>query len=330
MTINVVPYKWEDTAALDHKCGFCSTVLSSAKAKTTCFGRHEEPCPKFHKTLHYIGNSHKCDACRCAKEQAYKRVAEIVDYVQKLEKVDGKDYFSVIEPVVTPEEDNYARPIQEGEQQENRDAQIEVVEDLEDSIESLVALKIESTPAKKLKKKDRKAAKKLEKAGQRSLPHTQHQHDQTARVLEEVRTEGKPALAPANERINQANYMRLQDLGVDNTKDEAVPKFRFRKFFKALTVEQSLMKSNKERKTMIKKLSEAVDAHMTTCDSEDRETRIREEGYWRYVGRRTWQHMKENAEDTVWGTGENARALRIAEERQERERREDNYEAEPA
>lgn len=40
-------YKWEENNhGLDHKCGTCATVLSSPRAKKTCFGKHEEVCTR--------------------------------------------------------------------------------------------------------------------------------------------------------------------------------------------------------------------------------------------------------------------------------------------
>ena len=35
---------------------------SRPRAKKTCFGVHEEVCPAYHKTLHFVGASHKCVA----------------------------------------------------------------------------------------------------------------------------------------------------------------------------------------------------------------------------------------------------------------------------
>lgn len=46
---------YERGGIVDHKCGICKTVLSSPRAKKTCFGVHEEVCPKFHFTLFYAG-----------------------------------------------------------------------------------------------------------------------------------------------------------------------------------------------------------------------------------------------------------------------------------
>ena len=61
----------------DHKCGACNTVLSSPRAKKTCFGVHEEVCIKvsrimmyyssnltdlqrqYHKTMFYLGKLYR-------------------------------------------------------------------------------------------------------------------------------------------------------------------------------------------------------------------------------------------------------------------------------
>lgn len=42
-------FRWEDSPALQHHCGFCDRPLSHPGARTSCFGPHSEPCHRFHQ-----------------------------------------------------------------------------------------------------------------------------------------------------------------------------------------------------------------------------------------------------------------------------------------
>ncbi|KAA6409338.1 MAG: hypothetical protein FRX48_06891 [Lasallia pustulata] len=82
--------KWEDNNhGLEHKCGTCKTPLSSPKAKITCLEKHQEACTKYHKTVFFLGSSHKCDACRKSMELHDKRHREIAAIVQKILGLEG-------------------------------------------------------------------------------------------------------------------------------------------------------------------------------------------------------------------------------------------------
>ncbi|MCJ1472358.1 hypothetical protein MMC13_001005 [Lambiella insularis] len=78
-TDNRTFFKWEEqNHGLDHKCAICKTVLSSQKAKRSCIGAHEFPCPAYHNTLHREGQERNCLPCRVAKEKHHNRIRDMV------------------------------------------------------------------------------------------------------------------------------------------------------------------------------------------------------------------------------------------------------------
>ena len=67
-----------------HGCSACNSPLNSAKALKTCLGTHEEPCPRYHRTLFLIGDSDKCRSCKTAAQMAEARDKEIVALERRL------------------------------------------------------------------------------------------------------------------------------------------------------------------------------------------------------------------------------------------------------
>lgn len=47
--VNSLLFRWEDSQALQHHCGFCERPLSHPGARASCFGVHSEPCHRFHQ-----------------------------------------------------------------------------------------------------------------------------------------------------------------------------------------------------------------------------------------------------------------------------------------
>ncbi|KAL2354499.1 hypothetical protein BJ546DRAFT_62872 [Cryomyces antarcticus] len=80
-------FKWEATAGIDPHCGVCHKVLSSSSARTTCIGKHVEACIKYYQNLFFIGASHTCMACRSSNETHKQRHREIVEIVQRIERL---------------------------------------------------------------------------------------------------------------------------------------------------------------------------------------------------------------------------------------------------
>ena len=62
--------------------------------------------------------------------------------------------------------------------------------------------------------------------------------------------------------------------------------------------------SSKERTVLIKKLRTAIKNDVETVENEDRDTMMRMAGYWRYVNRKTYNHMVRHNQIWNWATGQ--------------------------
>ncbi len=70
-----------------------------------------------------------------------------------------------------------------------------------------------------------------------------------------------------------------------------------------LGVKIVVLTASKERKGLIAKLQDAVCADLAVVDNEDRDTMMREAGYFRYVNRRTYNAMIRNNQIWDWVSG---------------------------
>lgn len=64
-----------------------------------------------------------------------------------------------------------------------------------------------------------------------------------------------------------------------------------------------LAAASKERKSLVAKLQDAIHADLTVTDNEDRDTMMRQAGYFRYVNRRTYNAMVRNNQIWDWVSG---------------------------
>ncbi|KAK2624400.1 hypothetical protein QTJ16_006350 [Diplocarpon rosae] len=83
---NKVLYKWEDSPGLEHHY---------SRAKTSCIGKHVEPCYRFHQQLHFVGKttgliskSHECFGCNSSDRLHYTRHREILKLVREISASD--------------------------------------------------------------------------------------------------------------------------------------------------------------------------------------------------------------------------------------------------
>ncbi|KAH8678978.1 hypothetical protein BGZ60DRAFT_428788 [Tricladium varicosporioides] len=65
-----------------------SDKLPDARAKTTCIGKHVEPCYRFHQQLHFVGKSHECFGCNSSDEMHHNRHKEILRIIRQIELLD--------------------------------------------------------------------------------------------------------------------------------------------------------------------------------------------------------------------------------------------------
>ncbi|TVY75744.1 hypothetical protein LSUE1_G005140 [Lachnellula suecica] len=81
-------FRWEDSPGLEHHCGICHTPLNNGRAKGSCIGRHVEPCYRFHQQLHFNGKSHECFGCNSSDEMHHNRHKEILRIIRQINSLD--------------------------------------------------------------------------------------------------------------------------------------------------------------------------------------------------------------------------------------------------
>ncbi|KAI9051648.1 hypothetical protein LZ554_004690 [Drepanopeziza brunnea f. sp. 'monogermtubi'] len=81
-------YKWGDSPGLEHHCGVCAIPLHNSRAKTSCIGKHVEPCYRFHQQLHFVGKSHECFGCNSSDELHHSRHKEILKIIREIATLD--------------------------------------------------------------------------------------------------------------------------------------------------------------------------------------------------------------------------------------------------
>ncbi|KAH7417931.1 hypothetical protein BKA64DRAFT_183248 [Cadophora sp. MPI-SDFR-AT-0126] len=81
-------FRWEASPGLDHHCGVCATPLHNGRAKSSCIGKHVEPCYRFHQQLHFVGKSHECFGCNSSDELHHNRHKEILKIVRQIVAID--------------------------------------------------------------------------------------------------------------------------------------------------------------------------------------------------------------------------------------------------
>ncbi|KAF7945979.1 uncharacterized protein EAE97_005017 [Botrytis byssoidea] len=84
-------YKWDVSPGLEHHCGTCATPLHNARSKSSCLGKHVEPCFRFHQQLHFLGKSHECLGCNTSDEMHYTRHKEILAIIREITTFDQTD-----------------------------------------------------------------------------------------------------------------------------------------------------------------------------------------------------------------------------------------------
>ncbi|KAH7350378.1 hypothetical protein BKA66DRAFT_290268 [Pyrenochaeta sp. MPI-SDFR-AT-0127] len=146
-------FRWEDSPALKHHCGFCARPLNHPGALTSCFGIHHEPCHRFHQAMFMRLRAHTCAYCHTIDEAHWKRHREIAEVLLSIYKSCGEVEWSVI--LSDPEE---------------RERHQELDAGLADMVEEDYGLMLREAPPSKRERKD---IKKLARASNRSRVVTQ-------------------------------------------------------------------------------------------------------------------------------------------------------------
>ncbi|KAI9776911.1 MAG: hypothetical protein M1835_005375 [Candelina submexicana] len=315
-------YKWEDSPALDHKCGTCKTVLSSPRAKKTCFGIHEEVCAKYHNTMFFIGEAHKCEACRKSAELHDKRVREIGTLLEDLKQLDLANRPETLrlgnerKESVEPAEDVFS-----------------VVSDISIAPSTLGDDENTGSTAnpnrKRLRRKENKAIKKARNWTTSRPQITVLTTEYVQFIHDALKTPKPEPLGTRSHSRNNSNSLRRDGVIAENlaynsktvsyhkwvaghkkeaksssqskaaSKDQEVPS----EILARLGAEVSVRGASKERKSAVSKLCEAICNHLTMVENEERMTMMRKGGYWRYVDRKQYDLMRANNEIWDWTTG---------------------------
>ncbi|MCJ1415947.1 hypothetical protein MMC32_002282 [Xylographa parallela] len=290
----------------------CHTVLSSPRAKKSCFGIHEFVCPNYHGTLHRAGAQHKCDACRMASEQHIERIREIAT-------VDHHAQERTIERRWTPASHNRRRSSIAWGAWDTTDTSSLKPPDTPDTSTSAD----ESSPGAALSgnKKDKKA----EQSARRAKAHAGKlvTADDVAR-WEAALHPPVPDRSDADAATIAAMLSYTPQLSACSAiKQDAHAKKTLRRntltnpstpatkaaIIDALLAKVEIVDSStaryvgKEGKALMGKLRALIEAHLTVSANEERYRMQRMEGYWRYVNRRAYNRMVRKGELWDCGTG---------------------------
>ncbi|KAI9797451.1 MAG: hypothetical protein M1833_005491 [Piccolia ochrophora] len=315
-------YKWEDTAALawiDHKCGTCHTPLSSQKAKTTCIGSHEVVCRKYHKTLFFVGSSHKCEACRTSLEQHEKRHREVATLIKRIHDLDQaateRDGDPSIVETNLKDDDGSESTAKDGRGAENS---------CEHSKEPTMKDSSPTDDPRLNGRRARKAAKKAAKLVARiktsnldiltQIQEALHPrcelfeapdqvHDSTGELIDKNVIDAHIIFNP---RVFswRAKHNKFASRSLSGSLENLDAKAAAEHTLLKLGVVPEVPRGTRQRKDLICKLCEAIKDDLTAVENEEKETRMRMEGYWRYVNRKVYDRMVANNRQWDWESGE--------------------------
>ncbi|KAI9827236.1 MAG: hypothetical protein M1832_005374 [Thelocarpon impressellum] len=335
-------YKWEDTAALDHKCGTCATVLSSPKAKKTCIGKHEEVCIKYHKTLHFIGQI----SCRNSAEQHDKRHREVATLIQSIQDYDEncKGESSRHRARKGDFDCDFLAPFDDGidtELLEDNETLTVVSGDGADVRAEAFGPRSADVKGKRARKAAKRAAKshgriRTVRADDVALvqgalhppePEALSTRPRSRNNSADLKGRQRPVLRTQGHGANTQELYVWEPRSKENSsggsgktpanrtwdlalgKDREVKKIATEgipaEMLQKLGVPlEGALSADKERKVLLARLCEAIRYDIVTVDNEEKETEMRMEGYWRYVNRKTYNEMVWNNSERDWNSGE--------------------------
>ncbi|KAI4255788.1 MAG: hypothetical protein LQ352_002388 [Teloschistes flavicans] len=331
-------YKWEKNSGLDHKCGICKTVLSSPRAKKTCFGTHEEVCPKYHFTLFYIGNSSKCDACRKSTELHDKRHREIANFILKIRKID-EEFGALSSPFtnrkrktrrsdVFTEFDNLPTHADVDEESDFADATTLNEDGSEPATPCTPNTKEDFTPRGPTKAERKRARHSsliqiITPELMRTVDAALHPILQSFEEVEDGASEIQgPGLSheiiqnnikfnshcfwPGTMRqsVHAKKLLKANGIGKLPTPKSAQEDPEITLILVQLGISITSTHATRQRVNLVKQLRNAIRDDVEKVDNENRDTMTRMAGYWRYVNRKTYNYMVRNNHIWDWATGQ--------------------------
>ncbi|KAH9881763.1 hypothetical protein J1614_000934 [Plenodomus biglobosus] len=303
-------FKWEDSAALKHHCGFCERPLNHPGARASCFGKHSEPCVRYHQAMFMRLRSHTCTYCLTIEEAHYKRHTDIADKVRGLYESCGELDWTII-----PSE-----PYERGRARVTGDRRAISKDGGSDPSPTS-----EDTPTSKREKKD---AKNLARAASRSrvitLDEVQYV-DSVIHLTEGVNDNDGPRNPEEIEEIErhlryhaqvyntQPDRRGLQkmaqfpdaDIDFDAEMDRIMGIFRITELVKRNTRNRGLQgREMKNFEALLEEFKCAVVEDIVLVKKDVLEVRMRRAGYMRYTNKTAFALVEDRYIDKDWKTGE--------------------------
>ncbi|KAE8828606.1 hypothetical protein P3342_010237 [Pyrenophora teres f. teres] len=313
MMVNSLLFKWEDSQALKHHCGFCERPLSHPSARASCFGKHSEPCARFHQAMFMRLRGHTCAHCISIDEAHYKRHHDIAEQLRAVYESCSEINWGIVPS--KSDDDSRGRVKKLGdalEQDENHDPN-------HDSGD---------TPASKRERKD---AKRLARAANRSKVITQEEiryidntiHSsrgltgndadgpQNAEEVEDIERQLRYHAHVYNTQVDRKGLRKLAAASTDTSVDfdaemtRILDAFRISELLKRNTKTRGLQgKELKTFLTTVEGLKQALVEDIILVKKDAAEVRMRRAGYLRYTNKTAYEIVEERYTDKDWKTGE--------------------------
>ncbi|CAN9219811.1 unnamed protein product [Alternaria alternata] len=297
---NSLLFKWEDSEALKHHCGFCERPLSHPGARASCFGKHSEPCVRFHQAMFMRLRGHTCKYCMTIDEQHYRRHHDIAERLRAVYESCGEVDWNIVPDEFGPEERGRVR--EPGH---------------------------EDTPLSKREKKD---AKRLVRAASRSRVITLEEIGYIDSVVHSAEgTTSNDADGPRNPeevdeierqlryhahvystQVNRRGLRKLAeahedtpDIDFEAEMERILETFHINKLLKRNTKTKGLQgKELKAFLNFVDGLKHAVLEDIVLVNKDNAESRMRRAGYLRYTNKTSYGIVEERYTDKDWKTGE--------------------------
>ncbi|KAH6614183.1 hypothetical protein C7974DRAFT_72385 [Boeremia exigua] len=307
--VNSLLFRWEDSQALQHHCGFCERPLSHPGARASCFGTHSEPCHRFHQAMFMRNRAHMCNYCTTIDEAHYKRHHELVIQLRKIYESCGEADWTI--PPVEPDDIRRSH---------SYDLHPTACDNGADSLAP------DETP---ISKRDRKDAKSLARAANRVKVVTQDEIRYVESVLHSAEgVSGGESTSPANleelqlieEQLRyNANvynlsshrdlkrFAKIPDVEVDfdGEMERVLATFRITELVKRNVKNRGLQgKDLTIFENLVETFKSAVVEDLVLVKKDMMEVQMRRAGYLRYTSKAAYNIVEDRYTDKDWKTGE--------------------------
>ncbi|KAF1944313.1 hypothetical protein EJ02DRAFT_398438 [Clathrospora elynae] len=311
--VSSLMFRWEDSQALKHHCGFCERPLSHPGARASCFGKHSEPCVRFHQAMFMRLRAHTCRYCQDIDEAHYKRHHEIAEQLRGVYESYGEVDWSIIPS--EPEAEVRGRAREPGDS-------------LVDSGEPDSSLMPDDTPSSKRERKD---AKRLARAASRSRVITQDEIRYIDSILhsaegisssdtdgprnpeevEEIERQLRYHAQVYNTQPNRTGLKRFAevpddvDVDFDAEMERILDIFRISELLKRNTKTKGMQgKELKMFLALVDVFKQAIVEDIVQVKKDAVEVRMRRAGYLRYTNKTSYGIVEDRYTDKNWKTGE--------------------------